>query len=144
MTARALPVALAVAVLATGCSTSYEGGSKKGFLADGNAVCEASGYTVWPALKELEHEGLPTDGDLRGFVGDVAVPALQTRVDRLRQLDPPTGDRKTVDDMIVSLQKGINIVRSNPRQIEDGDPFLESNADLRAYGLTSCVLGDEK
>ncbi len=142
MTARALASALLVAALATGCS-DYEGGSKDDVVADGNAICEASGATVMPALEELQDEGIPTTGELRGFAGDVAVPALQKRVYGLRRLDPPSDDRKTIDEMIRATEKGIDDIRGDPTQLVDGDPFLQANAEAAAYGLTSCVLGFE-
>jgi len=134
-----LGAALVVLVAAlAGCD--YEGNSKDDFVSDANAVCEASGSTVMPALSELEDEGLPTESDLRGFAGDVVLPALQKRLFELRRLDPPTEDRDTFDDMIAKMQKGIDDVRADPQQILDGDPFLPANAEARAYGLTSCVL----
>jgi hypothetical protein len=143
MNARVLSAALVAAALTIGCG-EYEGGSKDKFVDAANGVCKTVGATVMPALEELQDEGLPTNGELRGFAGDVAIPALQKRVDELRQLDPPTGDRKEIDDIIRALQKGINDVRADPRQLVDGDPFLEANADASSYGLTSCVLGAEQ
>jgi len=122
----------------SGCD--YSGNSKDDFVSDGNAVCEASGSTVMSSLSELEDEGLPTDSDLRSFAGDVVLPALQKRVFELRRLDPPTEDRAAFDEMIAKMQKGIDEVRAQPRQILEGDPFLAANADARSYGLTSCVL----
>lgn len=142
MNARVLSAALVAAVVATGCG-EYEGGSKDKFLDTANGICKTTGATVMPSLEQLQDEGLPTNGELRGFAGDVAVPALQKRVDELRQLDPPTADRKEVDGIIRAMQKGINGVRADPRQLVDGDPFLEANADASSYGLTSCVLRAE-
>lgn len=142
MNARVLSAALVAAVVTIGCG-EYAGGSKDGFLDKGNAVCRSTGYTVMPSLEALQKEGIPTAADLRGFAGDVAIPALQKRVDALRQLDPPSADRKEIDDIIRAVQKGINDVRADPTQLVDGDPFLEANADASSYGLTSCVLGAE-
>ena len=139
MKARSAHAVLVVAVLATGCG-EYQGASKGDFVAKGNAICESSGATVMPALKELQREDVPPRGELRGFAGDVALPALQQRVDELRQLDPPSEDRGSVDEIIASTQKGIDQIRADPAQLVDGDPFLQANADARTYGLTSCVL----
>lgn len=134
--------ALVVVVLATGCA-DYEGDSKAGFLAEANAICESSGATVMPALEELQGDGIPTTGELRGFAGDVAAPALQKRVDELRQLNPPTEDRASVDDIIRATQRGIDQITADATQLVDGDPFFDANVDARVYGLTSCVLGAE-
>lgn len=142
MNARALATALVAALLTLGCG-EYEGGSKDKFLDAANGVCKTTGATVMPSLEQLQDEGLPSDGEVRGFAGDVAVPALQKRVDELRQLDPPSADREEIDDIVRALQKGINAVRADPSQLVDGDPFLEANADASSYGLTSCVLGAE-
>ncbi|MGH2840394.1 MAG: hypothetical protein ACRDKY_06175 [Solirubrobacteraceae bacterium] len=140
MTARVLPFALALAVLAAGCD--YEGASKNSFVDDGNAICKETGATVIPTLQELEAEGLPSSGEVRGFVGDVVVPALSKRVNRLRQLEPPSDDRKTIDALITATQKGIGEVRSDPMQIIDGSPFLDANIEAESYGLDACVLRD--
>jgi len=135
------PPALAVlaALLAGGCSTDYEGGDKDEFLSRGNAICEASGATVKPALDELVEGRLPTNSELRSFAGDVALPRLQERVDQLRQLDPPSADRDEVDDIIRAYQKGIDRISADPRQLAEADPLLEAYAKAGAYGLTACA-----
>ncbi len=143
MTRSRTSVALLVAALAAGCSADYAGDSKDDFLAAGNDVCKTTGATVMPALKELQGEGLPNRAEVRGFVGDVAVPALQKRVDRLRQLEVPADDRGEIDEIISDTQRAINAIRDNPAQLVDADPFLDANANARAYGLTSCVLAPE-
>jgi hypothetical protein len=133
---------LALVVLALcGCSTTYAGDSKKDFIAKGNEICKTTGATVVPTLKDLQNGHVPTLAELRSFVGDVALPALQKRVDKLRQLEPPSADRKTIDDIIRTTQKGIDRIRNSPSQLVDADPFLDANVDVRSYGLTSCVLG---
>ena len=132
-------LAALAALLAGGCSTDYEGGDKEKFLAEGNAICETSGATFQPALEELVEGRLPTTSELRSFVGDVALPSLQERVDRLRRLDPPTADRDEVDEIIRAYQKGIDRISADPRQLAEADPFLEAYGKASAYGLTACA-----
>jgi hypothetical protein len=133
-------LAAIAALLASGCSTDYAGGDKHEFVAAGNAICRDSGATVKPALDELLERGLPTTSELRAFAGDVAVPSLQERVDRLRRLDPPTEDRDEVDEIIRTYQKGIDQISADPRQLANGSPFLEANVKAGAYGLTACTV----
>jgi hypothetical protein len=137
-----LPQAVLVAVVlaVAGCA-DYEGASKKDFVTQANDICRTTGATVVPTLKELEKGHVPTLAELRSFVGDVAVPALQKRVDRLRRLESPTSDRKTIDDIIRTTQRGIDKIRNTPSQLTDGDPFLDANVATDSYGLTACRLG---
>ncbi len=135
--AATLAFALAVALVA---ACDYEGASKDDFVSEGNAICESTGATVIPALEALQDEGEVTTAELRSFVGDVAAPALQRRLDQLRGLEPPSDDTDAVAVLIRTMQKGIDAIRADPRELVDGDPFLEANVEARSYGLSSCVL----
>ncbi|MDX6692193.1 MAG: hypothetical protein QOG15_3650 [Solirubrobacteraceae bacterium] len=125
-----------------GCATDYAGDNKKDFVAKGNQICRDTGAIVVPTLKDLvQTVHVPTMAELRSFVGDVAVPALEKRVEKLRQLEPPSGDRQTIADIIRKSQKAIDQISSDPKQLTDGDPFLEANVEVQSYGLTACELG---
>lgn len=140
MKAPALAALVVIAAgLAVGCSTSYEGSSKADFVTQGNAVCRASGASVKPALDELTERRPPTRAVMRSFAGDVALPGLQERVDKLRQLDPPNEDRKKVDEIIRTYQKGIDEITADPLQLADADPLLNAYIKAGAYGLSACA-----
>lgn len=125
----------------SGCATDYKGDDKAHFIARGNAICQDNGATVKPAMDELLNDAThqPTSADLRSFAGDVALPNLQERVDKLRQLVPPSADRGDVDDIIRAYQKGIDQITADPTRLADADPLLEAYSLSRVYGLTSCA-----
>jgi len=135
-----LALAVSVALLVGGCSTDYEGGDKKDFVAEANAACKANGATVESGLDELREGGrVPTSAEVRSYVGDVALPRLQERLDELRQIEPPTADREKVDDIIRAYQEGLDTISSDPDQLADADPFLDAFSKAGAYGLTRCA-----
>lgn len=128
-----------MAVAGGGCAGSYEGTSKDDYVRKANAVCAVVGAGVTPTVDALLAKPLPSIAEQRAVVGDVVVPGFQDRVDKLRVLEPPLADQKTIDEFIRVYQKAINQVQADPTQLTSGDPFLQAFIAARTYGLTSCT-----
>lgn len=135
-----LVVAVA-ALLMAACGGGGQELSKATYIERGNAICADSQRRIESALgSAFKTPGeIPSDEAITAFATRTMAPTIQREVDRLRDLEPPSGDRDRIDDMIQAGQDGVDEVRQDPTIILSSSKSFERYRELSsAYGLQGC------
>jgi len=147
--------ALACAGAAAGCgggddddpakTTTTPPLTKARFIDRADKICQAStaqlkaaGVKLTAAAKQTGR--LPQE-QVVTFLQDTSVPIYERMLERLRALRPPPDDAADLDGYLASLAKGIDAVKADPTtyaKTTAPDPFEDSNARARRYGLEVC------
>jgi hypothetical protein len=112
--------------------------SKAEFVKLANRICDrdrtqlATKLGVY--LQQHENEG-KSERELAGdAMAAVLLPVLAVQVEEIRALGAPSGDEKTVEELLAALQAAVD--KGNALDPED----LRPSAKLaRAYGVSSCA-----
>jgi hypothetical protein len=87
----------------------------------------------------------PSRGELEDFGATVVVPTLQSQHDAITGLPRPEAEAERIDEMLGSLQEGIDAIAEDPSLLVQGTdsiPAIEqSTAIARELGLTDCGAG---
>lgn len=141
-------VALGLALALTGCGGSDDGSdgaeqepaaetaiSEADFVEGANTIC-------LDASTELQAEAdlLDESSDLEAFMTDTAVPNFQAQHDDIAALGAPEGLEDQVEELLTSLQEGIDAIAADPNAAADTEnsPFADANAAATELGLTDC------
>jgi hypothetical protein len=116
--------------------------SKSEFLAQGNAVCTKGDNEINAEAKKVFTQGqAPSQADQEKFVTDTVIPSIQSQIDGLSALSPPSGDEDQVQAIIDAAQSALDQVKADPSLLTESggsDPFAEANKLANAYGLDKC------
>lgn len=147
----AVPLAamLAGLILLAGCggggsSSSTTALSKSEFLAQGNAICAKGNKEINAAGSKAFTQGqAPSQADQDKFVTDTVIPNIQTQIDGIEALTPPSGDEDQVTAITDAAQSALDKAKADPSVITDpsggSDPFAEANKLATDYGLDQCA-----
>ncbi|MGA7396860.1 MAG: hypothetical protein WBW62_05365, partial [Solirubrobacterales bacterium] len=71
------------------------------------------------------------------------LPELKDEVSKIKDLTPPDGDEGTIDELIASLDDGIDEMESDPGALleEGSDPLDQATTQAQDYGLKVCGQG---
>jgi hypothetical protein len=140
-------IALALSLVATGCSSdSSDGGddstasiSKADFTEQANTICSDASAELQTAGADLTDQS--TQDEVVAFVTDTAVPNFQDQHDAIADLGAPDGAEDDVDALLTALQDGIDAIKADPESFVSGDatPFEDANAAASELGLTDCA-----
>ena len=139
----AIPVVLAVALVAAGCGSGGSGSSttaalsKADFVAQANAICSNGNKATNAAGAQL-HKGM-SDAQMAAVVNKSFVPAVQSQIDAIKALGAPAGDESTVSRMLSLAQADLNEVKADPSLITKSSQFADFAKVAHPYGLTSCA-----
>lgn len=153
-------VAIAAGLILAGCgggdSSSTTGASgasgdqgaalsKSEFLAQGNAICaKGSKETNAAAKKIFTQSQAPSQAAQEKFVTDTVGPTVQTEIDGIEALTPPSGDEDQVKAITDAAQSALDKVKADPSLVTEqggSDPFAQANKLAKAYGLDQCAGG---
>lgn len=148
----AIPVAMAMAMLAFGCGGSNEEGGtasleKAEYVKQVNAACQGERQGLRERVAEFERNR----GDRRpepygDAVHFVLLPTIEEEVRRAEEVDPPPGDQERLDALFFAQRVTIDNVAVIPRvpSLRAAERrFAEAGRKLRAYGLWACAHGVE-
>jgi hypothetical protein len=162
----ALVAAMAMAVVVAGCggggdttggstaaaagSTEESGGgpalSKADFIKEADKICSEGEAAVEGELTEyVEKEGLesgkePTEEQALEIASAVILPNLSKQAEGISALTPPEGDEGTIEDMVSSLETGVQEFEDDPEKLNEGNEALESfGEEAGDYGLKACA-----
>lgn len=162
----ALAILAVLAVLATGCGgggddTSSAGGggssedtistaplSKAAYQEKAREICEESRATY---LKEAEKalfaaqgEGEPRKEIELRLIGEMLIPQMEQRMEKLRQLTPPPADEAKVDKILSAVEEVIEKAKADPAKFAQEQatfkrPFEEASNLAKGYSLSLCA-----
>lgn len=135
-------VLLTSGLVAAGCGGDDDDAlSKSEFLKQGNAICKKGDRAIDGAAKEtFSSDQQPTDTQITKFAEDTAIPEIQTQIDDLGDLTPPSADEDTVNAILDEAQAGLDKAKDDPTIFASGnDPFEKANRLADDYGLTECA-----
>ena len=116
--------------------------TKQEFLDQGNAICDAGNKDIDAEAQDIFSGGKqPSSDELEQFATGTLIPSVQGQIDDLRALGAPEGDEEQVSQILDSAESDLSDLKSDPSLIASGDPFAETNQELKAYGLTTCAGG---
>ena len=134
---------VAVAAIASGCGSGYEGLTKAEFIKQATAICAKGDKANNAAIgKALSKE--PTLSEIAKVFNDTALPLINEELAELAALKPPKADRDRVKQMIAELRHEAKTLAANleadPERVlkAQADPYKKSHAAFKAYGLTRC------
>jgi hypothetical protein len=146
-----LPVAVLVALLASGCGSSDSSGdagmTKAQFIARADAICKESRDAInqaYASFLKANAKRVSSAADeqnqVEGVVTTVLVPSFEQQVRQLRALPAPSGDEQEVAAMLDAVQHGLNGATQQPLKFAgDAKRFGEAPDLARAYGLDGCA-----
>jgi hypothetical protein len=135
-------MALMVVALIAGCGgSSDDGPSKSEFLTKANAICTKGTEEINAATSEqFGPDGPTTEEDSAQFITETVVPSIQSQVDQIKALDPPSGDEDQIAAITDGAEAAIAQVNEDPSLASSGtSPFAESDKLATEYGLTECA-----
>ena len=116
--------------------------SKPDFLIKGNAICKTGSAKLDAAASKLGDN--PSNKQVKAFVLGVLVPNVAGQIAKLRKLGFPAEDKAQLTSLFQAADQVLVQFKRDPvgSITADTDPFADVNAQLRAYGLTTCAGPD--
>ena len=140
---------LAITVATLGLAACGGGGEEKAISKDeylkraqevckqGSTELEKASVSAFPELKPGEK---PTDDQIATFVRKTVVPEIRKQVKELRQLPPPEGAKKEVDDIYDALDQGLDKLDKDPKLLLSGtNVFAKADELGRKYDIRVCA-----
>ncbi len=112
--------------------------TKTEFVAQAEEICAEGNQAIETAAEDISAE--PTDEEITEFAEEVLIPNVQQQHDDLAALGAPEGDEEAVEEILSSLQAGLDLVKDDPASLlSSEDPLGEASDLAEAYGLTECA-----
>jgi hypothetical protein len=79
------------------------------------------------------------------FKWELAAPALEKELRKLRALEPPRGDEAKIRRILEQMQKGIGDAKYDPIDLVYtwSNPFSGARGLAKRYGLTVCAFSSQ-
>ena len=160
-----LITAVAAGVLVAACGDDTEALSKPEFVAQANAICQASNDQLEPVFEAVwaDLESVDADDPENEFILFVrwdeamqqVVPIVDEQLDDIRALEPPPEDAELIEALLGDQEAAIAEFASLMKAAAQGDqaalaaldteedPFDDIDRRAREYGLTVCGEADE-
>jgi hypothetical protein len=94
------------------------------------------------AFGDLAADQKPSSAEVTAFANQQAIPILTQQYQRLRQLQPPAGDRERIERILDLADQGIEQLRADPTILNRGSgvpPALQrARQQAFVYGLGAC------
>ena len=148
---------LLVAVILAGCGVGSGSLSKEEYLAKGDAICAdgqvEAGELARRAQEIQAQSGTLTDSELVDRASDLwsdQIEVMERYRGRLGDLDPPDGDEAQTDELLASLDEGIETARDIKATLDEDERLSQElvqayaaivargNTLARAYGFQVC------
>ena len=128
-------------------SAQSSGGTvtKAAFIKQADAVCLAADEEVVTEVNEfakqhgLDPEKEPSQSVQVELVEEVVLPDLRMQHDKLAELTPPEGEEDKVEELLDSLESGIEEAEGDPEGLTEGkNPLGDASEKAKAFGLRKC------
>ncbi len=159
--ARIAIIILLVGLLAAACGSDAEALSKPEFIAQANAICQATQDEVdpifgaiWAEFDEDTDFDDPAIQDLIFVRFDEVIddvkPIFDRQLEEIRALQPPSEDKELIEELLDDQQAALDefaqvleAAAAGDEQAratidDEDDPFEDVDRRARAYGLTVC------
>lgn len=137
-------VVVAIALGAGGCGNDEPAETTKAstqadFIDQGDVILCAKTEAVDNAAASIDFEAA-SDSELKSFVFEGVLPAVQTAHDDLAAIPAPAGDEAQIDALLTAMSDGMETTESDPAQLITGpDPFAKADGLITDYGLSGCT-----
>lgn len=147
---------LTLGLFVAGCGSSSSTSStatapaltKAEYVTQGNAICKAgeaeqqAAFTTYAKAHHLNANATPTKAQVTQLATTVLIPNIQSQINKVKALVPPSADKAQVSAMLAAAQQDLERAKQNPTQLlTNAHQFAHSGKLLHAYGLTSCARG---
>lgn len=115
--------------------------SAEEFLEEGNAICAAGNRELDQLAREtFTGEGQPSPEEVEQFASGM-IPSIQGQIDAIRALSPPEELAADVEEFLSTAEESLGELEDDPQLLlsEDEGPFVETNEQAAAIGLTECA-----
>lgn len=124
------------------CGGGGQALSRPSYVEKGSAICAGSRERIDGAVTSAfpQQGSIPSADAVADFATKTVAPTIQREVDRLRDLEPPSGDKDRIDEMLKAGQDGVDQVREDPTVIlsRAGNAFGLYRELSSSYGLKDC------
>ncbi len=104
---------------------------------EGNAELEKASNA---AFADLKPGTTATEDQVATFVRKTVVPEIRKQVKELRELPPPEGGKKKVDEIYDALDQGLDQLDKDPKLILAGTKVFDKANELGTkYGIRVCA-----
>lgn len=113
--------------------------TKTEFSTQVNEICTQVPPTYEEELKKLEQGGQkPSKAEINL---KAAIPPLESAIEQMESLTPPTGEEQTLEEVITTLGAAITGLEEKPTSELSGpqSPFAEFQAVTKKAGLETCA-----
>ncbi len=125
-----------------GCGSSDDDAlSKSQFLKQGNAICKKGNKEIDQGANEtFTQNKQPTKAQITKFAEDTLIPSVESQLDQLHDLKPPSADEDQVNKILDEADSALAKTKEDPSVFAgNGDPFKKANQLAKDYGLTECA-----
>jgi len=135
-----LTAILSVGLVAFGCGGGDDNLTKAEFLKQGNAVCKKGNDQIDKVANQTFGKKHPSQAKLNSFATDTLIPVVQTEIDGISDLNPPSADEDQVNAIVDEAQAALDKGKADPSLLvsEKSDPFKKANKLANDYGLKEC------
>jgi hypothetical protein len=135
-----LTAILSLGLVAAGCGGGDDNLTKAEFLKQGNAICKKGNDQIDKAAEQTFGKKRPSEAELNTFANDTLIPVVETEIDGIRDLNPPSADEDQVNAIVDEAQSALDRGKEDPTLLtnEKSDPFKKANQLANDYGLTEC------
>jgi hypothetical protein len=139
----ALAATLAVAIVVVGCGGGEDHLTKAEFIRQADAVCKKGNDQINKVANQTFDKKQPSQADLNKFATDTLIPTVQTELDGVRDLNPPSEDEDQVNALLDEAQAALDKGKQDPAALtsSNADPFKKANQLTKDYGLKECGAG---
>lgn len=122
-----------------GCGSSKPTITKAQFVAKANAICSKANEKLEAAEKRFHEK--PTPAELEAFLNGTLVPNIQAQINAVRALGTPSGEERTVTNMMNLAQTDLNKAKHEPTTLveRNAKPFANFAALAHRYGMIECA-----
>ena len=115
--------------------------SKEAWVEQADGICAAADEDLNQAAEDSFGGTAPSAADQEQFVTDEVVPSLQGQHDEIADLAAPEGAEEQADELLSSLQEGIDALSDDPSSITEAgakSPLADASEQAGELGLTDC------
>jgi hypothetical protein len=137
----AFAAVLSVGIVVAGCGGGDDALTKSEFLKQGNAICKKGNDQINKDANQTFGNKQPSQAQVNSFSSETLIPVVQTEIDGLRDLNPPSEDEDQVNALVDEAQATLDKVKKDPAALilVKPDPFAKANQLAKDYGLTECA-----
>ncbi|HSK49004.1 MAG TPA: hypothetical protein VK889_00770 [Solirubrobacterales bacterium] len=140
-------MALAMPIAGCGSSDDDETLTKAEFIKQGDVICKQASDSIAPQYQAyIKKQGIkrnefPTEKQGIEIAEQIYLPTVETRVEKLRELSPPSDEEDQVEAILIATEEGVEKAKKNIKALfgQGKDPFEEAKTLSAKYGFKACA-----